>query len=399
MSLSATSQVTVAEVGFGGIASDQLSVSLDEGAWLTDSGVPIEAVFEGVAYFVPGSVAPAVSTTVPADVTVLATSTVRVSSPGIYSAPDAVTAPSTPGYITWVWALSPTSPFAPYFEPWADDFGVPAETTRVAPPTVATQAMSAVAIGDDVHDTALIGGTLPALPSQLVFQAYLQVSGSPATCDESTIVFDSSDAPVEVSAVGRYDSPSTTFTRYGTYLWVESLLSHEGEVLHRGVCGAAEETTLVAPGEVATQAVARSEPGGDVHDTAMVSGVIPRGTTLIFEAFAQHGILDGPLCDAATRVFTSAPVAVVGAGRYESSSTRLTAPGTYYWVETLLDRNGEPLHVGVCGIASETTTVQFAGLATTGVSLIRTTLLATALILAGIALIGAAVLRHRREYR
>lgn len=397
MAVSAVSQVSATEIGFGAEVSDGLSVSLDEGAWLSAEGEPLEAVFEGTAYFVAGDAAPATSATIPAEATPIGSATIVAAAPGIYPASQPVTAPTaTAGYITWVWRLSPTSEFSQYFEPWADQFGLPAETTRVAPPTVATQAVAASAIGDEVHDTALVGGVLPTEPAYLVFEAYLQVSGAEPLCDASTRVFDSSATPVAVTQVGSYDSPVTRFTEYGTYFWVESLFSHDGELIHRGQCGADDETTLVAPGEVVTQAVSTILPGELAHDTAIVSGLVPRGSSLVFAAYSQVGVTDGPLCDSTTLVFTSEPLPIAKAGRYDSPETRLTATGRYYWVETLLDRNGEPLHIGKCGADTETTTVSVSSLANTGVPVLRSALVAAALLLLGITAIGAAMLRRRR---
>lgn len=399
MRISAVSQVSTPETGLGGVVGDQLSVALTEGEWLSENGAPMPAVFEGTAYFVAGDVAPLPSDSVPADATPIGTATVTATAPGIYPASATVTAPeATPGYITWVWALSATSEFADYFEPWSDQFGLPAETTRVAPPTVATVAMPASAIGDEVHDTAMVGGVMPATPPYLIFEAYLQPDQGSPTCDESTLAFTSTHEPVTVTAVGSYDSPAARFESYGTYFWVESLYSHDGQLIHRGECGLAEETTLVAPGDVFTRAVAHAAPGSEVFDTAFVSGPIPRGATLVFEAFAGTEV-DGPLCDESTRVFTSDAIPVTGAGRYESPTARLVRPGTYHWVETLLDRNGAPLHIGQCGLPSETTIVSLPSLPNTGVWAAPIALTGIALVLVGIAASGASVLKKRREYR
>ncbi len=396
MRVSATSQVTVSETGLGGEIGDQLSVSLREGDWLTKNGEPLAAVFDGTAYFIPGDTAPGPSATVPASATAIGTSHVVATGPGIYSGTSTVRAPeAVSGYVTWVWALSSGSEFAPYFEPWSDQFGLPAETTRVEPPTVATQAVPASAIGDEVHDTAMVGGTLPAEPPYLVFEAYFQESGSEPVCDTSTLVFESSSTPVTVTAEGSYDSPVTRFTEYGTYFWIESLYSHDGQLIHRGECGLPEESTLVAPGVVITQAVVNARPGAEVHDTAFVSGLVPQGATLVFEAFGQQGVTDGPLCDESTLAFRSREVAVTGPGRYQSPATDIATPGTYYWVETLLDRNGEPLHVGKCGVASETTTVQNVSLAATGTPLISSIVAATALLLLGGTAWGISLVRRR----
>ncbi|MGX5680239.1 hypothetical protein [Schumannella luteola] len=394
MSLRAASQVGTAEAGFGAAIGDSLSVSIDHDLWLIDSGQPIPAVFEGTAYFVPGDSAPVPSDSVPAEAVVVGTAEITAPGPGVYEASTTVTAPSRAGFVSWVWRLDPDSASAPYFAPWTDQFGLPSETARILPPTVSTLAVPAVAIGDEVHDTALVGGYLPVEPSSLVFEAYLQPSGAEKPlCDESNRVFDSSDDPVEVTVAGTYSSPTTRFEKYGTYYWIESLYAPDGTLLHRGECGLPEETTLVAPGEVSTEAVQIVAPGSEAYDVARVSGLVPDGATLVFEAFAQHGIVDGPLCDDSTRVFRSEPLEIEEAGTYHSESTVLDRPGTYYWVETLYDRHGDPLHIGECGLEAETTQVGTPRLPNTGLELAPAAAIAVALL--GV---GLGILRRRSRW-
>ncbi|CAN5353668.1 hypothetical protein BH10ACT7_BH10ACT7_20240 [soil metagenome] len=383
--LVAVSQVSATEIGLGGSVTDELTVALERGSWLTVGGAPVPAVFEGTACFVAGDTPPEVSDQVPAGAVELGSSTVTAMGPGTYRSSAAVMAPvATAGFITWVWRLSPTAEYSSWFEPWSDPFGLPGETTRVSPPTVVTQAVPAVAIGDPVHDTAIVGGFVPTPAAHLVFEAFLQVSGRPDRCDETTRVFESSDHPVLVTAPGSYDSPSTEFTEYGTYYWIESLYAASGELLHRGSCGLPDETTLVAPGQVSTVAMSRAEPGAQVHDTALVEGLVPRGSTLVFDLYRQVSD-DGARCDATTRVFTSAPVAVPAAGTYDSPGVRLEATGTYHWVETLRDRHGDALHVGACGASTAMTTAAHS-LASTGISALPPFLVAAGLIGCGVVL-------------
>lgn len=396
MRLVAESQVTAPEIGLGGTVGDVLSVAIAEGSWLERDGAPIRAVFEGTAYFVAGDQAPVASADVPANATVIGTATITATGPGEYPASSEVTAPSaTAGWITWVWSLA-AGEHAAYFEPWTDWFGLPAETTRVSPPTVTTLAVPAVAIGDPVHDTAIVGGIVPAPHALLVFDAYLQVSGEPPTCDASTLAWSSSDQPIQITEVGNYLSPETRFEEYGTYFWVESLFSHDGQLIHRGVCGLPDETTLVAPGDVVTLATADVTLGKPAHDTARVTGLVPQGAILVFEAHRQDSP-DGPLCDETTLVFTSEAVDVTGPGDYRSSSTTFDEPGTYFWVETLLDRNGEPLQRGECGAEGETTRVGNL-LAATGVSVIPVIVLGLALAMLGLAM-GISSRRRRWHLR
>lgn len=365
--LSAVSQVSTAEIGFSGGISDQLTVVLDDGTWLSEAGVPVSAVFDGTAYFVAGDVAPVESATVPANAVAIGKRTITATGPGVYPASGAVTAPAaTAGYVTWVWTLSSVSVDAAYFLPWADVFGLPAETTRVSPPTVGTIAVDQVALGDPAHDTAMVGGFMPAQPSYLVFAAYLQPPESLVpVCDETTIAFESADA-VTVTTEGAYDSPSVEFSEYGTYFWVESLYTRAGELIHRGMCGAVGESTLVSPAEVVTEAVPSVLLGELAHDTVTVTGLVPAGATMVFSAYKQDTA--DPICVANTMVFSSDPIDIPAAGEFDSPETRFTQNGTYFWVETLLDRNGNALHVGTCGEELETTLATLS-LASTGVPL------------------------------
>lgn len=394
MMLAATTRVTTSEVGFLGEIGDELSVAVTEGSWLTEGGKPVPASFVGTAYFVPGETVPQESDVIPAEATVVGAATVVATGPGIYAASTTVRAPAAVGYVTWVWSLDPTSPTASYFQPWSDRFGVPAETTRVLPPTVSSLAQDGVAVGDDVHDVALVGGFVPTGGASLVFEAFLQ----PATeneprCDAQTRVFDSTAFPVHVESPGSYRSPTTQFHDYGTYYWIESLFATDGTLLARGACGLPEETTLVAPGEVVTHAVSAVAPGGETHDSARVMGRVPTGATLVFEAFAQSGVTDGPLCDASTRVFTSDAVPVHGPGTYVSETATFTSPGTYFWVETLYDRLGNPLHVGTCGLAAESTLVRTPSLPNTGFDVWPLIVLGGALSLGGAALLVGVFVR------
>lgn len=394
MALAATTRVTASEIGFGGQIGDELSVAVTEGSWLTEGGQPVPASFVGTAYFVPGETPPQESDAVPAEATVVGTATVVANGPGIYAASTTVPAPAAAGYVTWVWSLDPSSPTASYFQPWTDRFGVPAETTRVLPPTISSLAQEGAAVGDDVYDVALVGGLVPVGGASLVFEAFLQPAAEDKPrCDAETRVFDSSAEPVRVEAPGSYRSPVTQFQKYGTYYWIESLYAADGTLVARGACGLPEETTLVAPGEVVTHAVSAITPGGEANDSARVSGRVPVGATLVFEAFDQSGVTDGPLCDASTRVFTSDAVPLDGPGTYVSESATFTRPGTYYWVETLYDRLGNPLHVGTCGLATESTLVRTPSLPNTGFDAWPLIVLGAGLSLGGVALLVGVCVR------
>lgn len=124
---------------------------------------------------------------------------------------------------------------------------------------------------------------------------------------------------------------------------------------------------------VATEAQAMAAVGQPIRDTALVMGDIPEGAYLIFRAYGPQNE-STPICEEKP-FFTSAKIAVPGAGLYPSGDTRVTTPGKVHWIETLYTRDGTVLSEGKCGIPSETTQVLQPELQTTAseASLERTT--------------------------
>ena len=141
--------------------------------------------------------------------------------------------------------------------------------------------------------------------------------------------------------------------------WVETLYDVSGAVLVEGICGAPGETTVIdeQPEQltVSTMAVAEVTLGEPAHDVAIVSGTVPVGATLTFEAYRQDS--ETPMCTADTLMFTSSAQLLDGSGQYQSEEVVFEHAGIYYWTETLHDHDGEVLHRGLCGAPNETTTV------------------------------------------
>ncbi|GAA1318226.1 hypothetical protein ACFSWE_07675 [Leucobacter albus] len=127
----------------------------------------------------------------------------------------------------------------------AGDCGAPGETTVVLDQpddlTVKTNAVATVTLGDPAHDVATVTGTVPD-GAKLLFEVYRQ-NGDTATCTADELVFTS--ALISLDGPGDYRSGEVVFDRVGTYYWVESVIDAEGTVLHRGLCGAPDETTTV----------------------------------------------------------------------------------------------------------------------------------------------------------
>jgi hypothetical protein len=274
-----------------------------------------------------------------------------------YTDADRIT-PTEPGYYVVVSSFVGDDRVQPYASSPADileRFYVPPATPPDTPPTVITQATPAATVGEPFDDTALVQGTIPE-GSTLVFRAYGPIpDGEAAVCEEAFYVSDS----IPVTQPGVYRSGETRVQEPGSVYWVETLYDADGEVLVEGSCGAPDETTVVTalPEELmvttlATPSVVLGEPA---TDTAIVSGTVPDGATVTFEAYRQHG--DAPICAEEELVYTGEPIPLDGAGEYTSEPVVFEHLGTYYWIETIRDASGEVISRGVCGAPGETTLV------------------------------------------
>lgn len=100
-----------------------------------------------------------------------------------------------------------------------------------------------------------------------------------------------------------------------------------------------------------------SGTGGQV-----IRGTIPEKSKIVFNAYKQNG--DQPTCTADTLVFdgSAQPVGVtpgvVDGVEYTGPSAVFNEPGTYYWVETMVDGDGKVIDEGDCGAEGETTIVK-----------------------------------------
>lgn len=276
-----------------------------------------------------------------------------------YADEDRIT-PTAPGYYVIVSSFEGDDRVQPYQSSPADireRFFVPETPEVEIPVTVITQATPDALVGEPFEDTALVQGNVPE-DAYLVFRAYgPQPAGEAPACGVDPF-FTSEEVPV--TQVGVYRSGTTTAGEAGNVYWVETLYDAAGEILSEGTCGTPGETTVVTEGvtlQVTTKAVERVTLGEPAHDVAIVTGPVPEGTTLLFEAYRQDG--DEPVCTADTRVFDTfeSPIPVDGPGEYASAKVVFDKVGTYFWVETLLNADGESIHRGQCGAPGETTTL------------------------------------------
>lgn len=341
-------------VGLYSAVADKVTLTHDAGtgSWWTSGGAPVVVTLDGTAYWVTGDTAPAPSDSAPSTAVALGTVSLQASAPGTYDSPSVTVPSSAAGYVVWQWRVHPDPRVLPHSEPW----GEPSQITRVLPPTVATTAATDVAPGATVHDIAHVAGPAPSEPVSLVFEAFRQTTDV-ATCTDETRVVDTRSAPNAVTAPGDYESPAATFDRVGTYFWVATLLAPDGSVISTGTCGAPNETSAVLPFTVTTNALPSVQLGKPAKDVATVSGPTPPGASLVFRAYRLADTAK-PVCDASTLVFESTPVALTGAGDYESEPATFTGGATYAWVETASDAAGVAITSGVCGEKTELTTVR-----------------------------------------
>tara|TARA_B100000678_G_scaffold228995_1_gene197100 strand:- start:6357 stop:9332 length:2976 start_codon:yes stop_codon:yes gene_type:complete len=274
-----------------------------------------------------------------------------------YTDADRIT-PTEPGYYVLVTTFEGDDRVQPYQSSPADvleRFYVPPTPEVELPVTVITQATPAALVGEPFGDTALVQGSIPEGAS-LVFRTYgPQPADQTPACE--TAFFESD--PIPVTRPGVYTSPTTTVTTAGNVYWVETLYDATGGVLVEGACGAPGETTVISEQPetltVTTTAVATVALGEPAHDAAKVTGTVPDGTTLVFEAYRQDS--DKATCTPEELVFTSDAQTVMGPGEYVSEDVVFEQVGTYYWVETLHGPDGTVLHHGLCGAPDETTTI------------------------------------------
>lgn len=337
--------------------SDVITPALSGGAWLRDSdGNRIPVTLTGRVYH--SDTEPVRSPTPDPAATLLETITAVLTGPTPVTS-DPFSVGCQTGYVTVQWSIEAAAQdwrVQGYFDDWSDDYGVPAETVQVLGPTFATKA-TATGPGGDVTDTATITGPVPDAGIDLVWNGYLRPATSDvAVCDATTLHYTSS-APTTATKAGDYTSEVFTTPKdfLGSIDWVETATLHGTDtVLHQGVCGAPLETSLSALPQVATM-----PPSGPVaastavHDTLVVNGWVPAGSTAVVTLYKQTEGSAQLTCDASTQV--GAPLAPVSidAGlatdaKYTTADTGKLDAGNYGFVEQLLDSEGNVLTKGGC---------------------------------------------------
>ena len=228
--------------------TDVLVVSAEGGAWLRSEGEAVPVVFRGEAYHVPGADPPPVTDEVPEDARLIGSVTLLATGPGTYLSPPLTAPDAGTGHVVWRWSIRAEDQPERHrglVAEWSDRFGLPAETTMLLQPELSTRAQPTAAAGTDIHDVAIVRGSVPAIAPTLRFELYRQPAGqAQPRCDATTLVASTAPLPVD-RGPGEYRSPPVRADKEGTYWWVEVLRSHAGTEITRGRCGQDNERTVV----------------------------------------------------------------------------------------------------------------------------------------------------------
>lgn len=356
------------------------------GPWATyDDGTPVPVKAKGTLYGPMLSI-PEESDTVPSWAPVAGTATATLNGPGTYTVTGDAKSQEA-GYYTWVWQIDSSDQGAVakmllpenYF--FQDNFAQVVETTVTPSGVVATSKVStdSAAIGDEVTDTLSIstaagaGGWLQAdgkrIPVTFHGTAYF-VPGetAPAVSDkapEGAQVVGSTD--VTATGPGDFTSPAiATPEKEGYMTWVWEIRTQDQPAEYQGYVrewsdqfGVANETTKVTAPKVATKAQTNVPVGDTFHDTAVVTGNVPKdGVGLHFELYeATKNDAGEWTCGEGNLLWTSTTQTVTEAGTYTSDEAPFQSVGDYHWVEVLTTKGGTEISRGACGIPDETTTV------------------------------------------
>lgn len=170
--------------------------------------------------------------------------------------------------------------------------GAPDERTLLTIPEISTDAEPFATPFSTVRDNLSVAGFFPPEGLTVKYRAYLQPAPGkdadpdvpPApVCEPQNLVIEGDEH--HLTGEGEFVSEDFAVARehVGTLFWSE-IVSVAGTVIHEGVCGAPTEITKVEFPSFVTEA-AQGFVGEDAYDVATVTGLVPDGAYLTFEAF------------------------------------------------------------------------------------------------------------------
>jgi LPXTG-motif cell wall-anchored protein len=436
---------------------DVVTPTLVDGGWLQGAGGRLPVVVRLTAYGQTGDVVR--QATPPSNAEAIASTTVTVSAPRTGHDAPAMRIPLADfkrfdGGAVQACILDADQPaeYRGYVLETCDDYGAAGEIFSFTTPAVTTKAQSSGSLGELISDTAIVsnadlpaGSTIGAtaylrpvaghLKYDSSWQPVLDANGDPVVWTQDEIDALSPEALCEVQPVGRtarvpatargeYQLPGIRAGSEGSGVdWVEDTEIQDPETgdpveWSRGTCGIVEEYTDLPAPKVSTQVHLPEAGLADrnfdtliVEDLQTVSSDSLYEYEAIVDAYYTADENDQPRCDASELVWTSRPLAVTGAGRFDTESYRVgdvvpkgTTGGRLDHVEQLIrveksTGGREVIAVGACGAASESTIIKEKAPAlpiTGGQSTALAALAGVVLILLGGA---AAVVQHRRRLK
>lgn len=370
----------------GDQVTDTLTVSSSNGAWLRVDGENIPVVFDGTAYQVPGTLPPVEQAGVPSDAVPIGQVQVTASGPGVYTSP-AVALPDA-GFVTWVWEMHLANQPDEYrdfiADDWADNYGIPVESTSVRWPVKVTSEVREYNVHSNgrAFDTVEVtgfpenhgdftgdgywGGDLDVIThtvygpftTDTIITDDLALEGAPVLTELTTPARNGS------YKLGYTDADQIRPTEPGYYVIVSDFAgddrvrpfqSSPADILERFYVP--QPQTPEASVTVTTKATPEAFVGDPISDTAIVEGEGPEGSYLVFRAYGPYAEQPGA-DDEVEPFFTSDQVLVDAVGEYGSGTTSVDTAGLVFWVETLHSPDGEVLAEGFIGAPGETTIVR-----------------------------------------
>lgn len=247
----------------GGTFLDTVSFGSSTGEWPRDAdGVPLSLTARAAVYRTNAE--PVAGSPLPADaVLVGGLSLTTDAAAGSHRVASEWTMDG-PGFYTAVWTIRRDEQAGAMQErliadyTWVERFGEPGQIMMV--PDISTRATSAVPAGEPFSDAIIVGAPLPATGLRVASSVYRGADGvAPAdACVPDRLVWMSDW--VAVSEPGEYVVTAPPVAEAGTYYWQEQAVDAAGELVHRGACGVANETTTVNPPPAAETPPAEAPP-------------------------------------------------------------------------------------------------------------------------------------------
>jgi hypothetical protein len=221
--------------------------------------------------------------------------------------------------------------------------------------SIATTASGSVIAGGTIHDSAtLLGGSSPT--GTISFQLY---ASSDTECSKPI------GATLSTSVTkgnGTYESPDITESIPGSYQWVASYSGDTNNAPAKGACNDENEQVIVqAQPSITTTASGAIAVGGQIHDTAHLSGGSSPTGTITFKLYAASDrSCSSPLA--------SNMATVNGNGDYDSQPVTTSSVSEFQWVASYSGDAGNISATTACNDPNEQVSVAQASptLTTTG---------------------------------